>query len=1092
MNLYRLSAGIVSRLPAGIATGNLSPRIQDLSVAPNGDLYILVNDGFGKIYRYPNASGPPELVAGGGSRNTDGPALSAQLGPSRIVAAHDGVYIVESPSVRKIANGQIVTLVTGNVFAAPELPVLHGPYDIEVDATGNLFITDVERLFKRTPDGTLVAIAGGGGDWSTENIPGTSAKIATLSIAADGNGNVYMQDQGRIRRLDAQTGLIRTIAGKYEMGFSGDNDPASDAMFDALLSIDVAADGTIYAADPLNLRIRKIASGAVTTIAGGNSIGDGGQATAAQLFSPSGLAFDSSGNLYIADAENNRIRKVAIASGIITTTAGDGLPWKADRPSPGRFRFPDAVGFDANDNLYVRDSFHIRKLVSGNMTVIAGAGSFTGDVPLSIPATSLNIANVNNIAVAPDGEVYFGDRWRDALFRLAQDGMAYRVTANTFPNAYVVLQGGALVVASLDSVVKINLASGVATPIGPRIFCHAIAVDPSGNIYLSAGQTVLKIDALTSQLTTVAGGGSADEPGDGSAAGDIRFFDIRGLAADNLGNLYVADSFTNRVWRLSPALEVTTAALPSGSMGKAYSTFLEASGGTPPYRWTTTGLIQPMVLDPATGELRGVPSLPGLYQLNVTVTDAAGRKATRQFTLPVQESWPSDLSVTPQSGSGIEQAFTVKAVNASSAAPLLVVRIFVGSAPGDPSGGCMIEYVKAQRYFKIAAPDGKSWIPPSVSPVLSNGLCSLDTSASFGTTVPAGGSESTTVRYSIRFAKEYSGPKNIYLLAAGDQGATSGWIASGTWTVSAPAVSEPRVVSLQPAIGAGTTQTFTGVFTHSAGASELYLGYILLLPTPNVVQYTAAGSCLVEYNRISNAMRLINEAGNNWLGPVSGVPLSQGGTLSNSRCTLNIGSSSAQLTGSTLTVNASITLSPSFGGVLGTFLQSADIHDVWTGMTQFGNWTGTALTAAKAGPYVGEMRLSASTGTATTISLTAGHTSGVSQLSMVHVRINSAVVGGAPCHVVYFPASDTFNLINDAETAMVSPTGVRPGAAALSNGRCTLGTSSARTMAGNDLTLTLPFVFPSSFTGAKNIYVNAFDNRGNLTHWIQTGTYSVQ
>jgi hypothetical protein len=392
--------------------------------------------------------------------------------------------------------------------------------------------------------------------------------------------------------------------------------------------------------------------------------------------------------------------------------------------------------------------------------------------------------------------------------------------------------------------------------------------------------------------------------------------------------------------------------------------------------------------------------------------------------------------------------------------------------------------------FSMVSADATSWVSPANN-VLSNGRCALSLRASTAATVNTGAGLSTTIKFSIEAANGFAGTQKIFLYATGLGGTSNGWTERGIWNIQIPARSEPYVVSLSPLNGNGQTQTFTGAFQHTAGPSQLYLAYILLLPTPNIVQYTAAGSCLVEYNRISHAMRLINEAGDNWLGPLPGVPLSQGGSLTNSRCTLNIGASSAQIVGSSLVVNASLTLSPNFTGTLGTFLQSQDVNGIWTGMTQFGNWVGAPRSTPKPGPFIVSMTPSNATGSAT-YTLTVGHTSGISQLGVVHLRFNSSIVNGAPCHVVYFPGSNTMNLVNDAGTGFELSAAIALGSVTVGTGRCIVDAGASRTTSGNLLTLTLPMRFiNSNFAGVKTAYANAFDIYGNLTHWVNVGTLTV-
>jgi hypothetical protein len=268
----------------------------------------------------------------------------------------------------------------------------------------------------------------------------------------------------------------------------------------------------------------------------------------------------------------------------------------------------------------------------------------------------------------------------------------------------------------------------------------------------------------------------------------------------------------------------------------------------------------------------------------------------------------------------------------------------------------------------------------------------------------------------------------------------------------------------------------------------------LFLPTPNVVQYTATGSCLVEYNRISNAMRLINDAGTNWLPGTIGLPVGQTGTLANSHCTLNVGQSSAQVNGTTMAVTAAVTFSAGFTGELATFMQGFDVTGAYTGMTQFGNWLAAAGTHAP-GPYVVSLSPTSGAGSSTTLTFTAGHTSGVSSLSFVTMLISPVIVGGTACQAFYFPATNVLNLVNDAGSAMVSANGITPGTAGtLANSRCSINTGAAsRSVSGNNVTVSLPMAFsPGTFGGTQNIYVNAFDNFGFLSHWVTGGTFTVQ
>jgi hypothetical protein len=311
--------------------------------------------------------------------------------------------------------------------------------------------------------------------------------------------------------------------------------------------------------------------------------------------------------------------------------------------------------------------------------------------------------------------------------------------------------------------------------------------------------------------------------------------------------------------------------------------------------------------------------------------------------------------------------------------------------------------------------------------------------------------------------------------------------------VAPPTPGTPGVVSFAPLSGSGYTGTFTATFTQSS--NNHYLGYMLFLPTPNVVNYTATGSCLVEYNKYSNGVRLIDNAGTDWLGPISGVPITPSAPiLVNNQCSVNVANVVANVSGSTMTLTIPVTFFQSLGPVLGTFLQAEDSNGVWTGMTQFGNWLLPGAPQIRSGPAIASASASATAGRQATYTLTTTHTSGVQALSMIHFLASAEVVGSPACQIVYFPSANVLNMVNDAGTALVSATGIAAGQAGLlTNTRCSVNTSLAsRTQTPSALTLTIPVNYAVGFAGQKTVYFNAFDNAGLLTHWVTGSTMLVQ
>src|ERR1035441_1336449 len=200
---------------------------------------------------------------------------------------------------------------------------------------------------------TISTFAGGG---LPVNIPGTSASLdLACCVAADRAGNVFFVVQNTVLRMDATTGVLTLVAGNQTTGFSGDNGPATSAQLYYPQGLAVDSAGNLYIADTNNNRIRKVSNGVITTVAGNGTpgfSGDGGPAISAELNSPEGLAVDSAGNLYIADFVNVRIRKVS--GGVITTVAGNGtLGFSGDNgpATSAQLVWPSWVAVDFAGNL---------------------------------------------------------------------------------------------------------------------------------------------------------------------------------------------------------------------------------------------------------------------------------------------------------------------------------------------------------------------------------------------------------------------------------------------------------------------------------------------------------------------------------------------------------------------------------------------------------------------------------------------------------------------------------------------------------------------------------------------------------------------
>jgi hypothetical protein len=736
---------------------------------------------------------------------------------------------------------------------------------------------------------------------------------------------------------------------------------------------------------------------------------------------------------------------------------------------------------------------------------------------------------------------YIGGAESDSGRSIAVDGAgAAYVGGDTGSSNFPVTTGAfqTTFAGSLDVfVVKLNPTGATlaySTYIGGSSsdFGYGIAINSTGHAYVT-GQTTSQnfptvssvkasdqssFDAFVTKLTpdgakavysTLAGGSSADI--------------ANGIAVDAQGSAYITgltlspnllttipgnalsgtqDAFFMKF--ADCALTLSPPSISIGAAGQSGSFTVQTQSGCYWTAITTNSFVQ---LSGANGVGQGavnytVQANTGA-QRSAAISVEGASFAITQDGATAGASAPYTIDVSPASGSGEAATFTARYGTARpSGASIERAYILINSAISAASS-CFIEYTPATNTFRLIQDNGVNWhnaITPGTAATTSNGQCTLNAAgASATSSIPTSAVSQLDVVLPLTFSSSFTGAKNVYLLAVNETlGLNSGWEQRGTWTVSVapPPVGQVGVGTLTPPNGAASAGTFTGTFTHTGGATQHYLGYILFLPTPNVVNYTATGSCLVEYNRISHGMRLIDNAGTGWLGGISGITLgTPGATLTNNQCSVNVQTATASVTGNTMTVTVQVNFNTSMGLVLGTFLQALDVNGTWTGMTQMGNWVIPGAPQGGPGPSIVSLSPSSVTGSSATYTMSAAHTAGVSSLVMFHLRISSAIVGQPACQMVYFPGIHTLNLIDAAGGALVSPTGVMPGTGStLSNGLCSMNTAGASaSTSGNTVTVVLPVSFtPGSFGGAKNAYLVAFDNAGLLTHWVQGGTLNIQ
>jgi DNA-binding CsgD family transcriptional regulator/sugar lactone lactonase YvrE len=354
-----------------------------------------------------------------------------------IVAVLAATHVLPSPkSGARISTfvGTGVRGFTGDGGPA-SLAEVSQPTGLTFDDAGNLYFVDRQRVRRVTPEGVITTVAGTGvagfaGD-------GGSAVLAQLALAleytrgrtstalaTDADGNLYVADAGnaRVRKI-GKDGIINTVAGTGIDGFSGDGGPATQASLSLPSGLAADPSGNLYIADTANNRIRRVdASGEIATVAGngpGAFSGDGGPAGAASLSGPEGLVLGPDGTLYIADTSNNRVRKLG-PDGTLSTVAGSGVPgYSGDGGSAtkAKLNLPCALALDASGNLYIadRENNRIRKVDrAGIITTVAGSGMIA-DPGDGGPATSASLAGPLAVAVDSRGRLYVADTDHDRV-----------------------------------------------------------------------------------------------------------------------------------------------------------------------------------------------------------------------------------------------------------------------------------------------------------------------------------------------------------------------------------------------------------------------------------------------------------------------------------------------------------------------------------------------------------------------------------------------------------------------------------------------------------------------------------------------------
>ncbi|HEY3052217.1 MAG TPA: IPT/TIG domain-containing protein, partial [Thermoanaerobaculia bacterium] len=540
-------------------------------------------------------------------------------------AAAEFLYI--PPKIEDLPPGFITTVAGIGKYIRVEFPATQSmlnPWDVTVAPNGDLYFMQTDRglLFRITADGILHHVAGSLGPFDRRSIGDNGpAKGATFlfprSVAVDAAGNCYITDNARIRKVDARTGIVTTVAGTGEQGFSGDGGPATSAKIGEPSRIAAAPDGTLFYIDglpinggnPLNLRVRQVKTdGTITTLAGNGTVGeagDNGPATAAQLnigVGDSGdIAVDADRNVFILEHDGARIRRVDAKTGIITTFAS--LLFPAGDPRNDSAINPAALATDASGNVWAATAWNIKKFdPSGKLLLDIENG------PGFSPDGTAAIEMLNDIAlgmtVAANGDVIYSANHSIRKINAATGkletiagiggrllgvpGRALAAVLGDGAGGIAFLPDGNLISSAATShwMLRIDLKAGTIAPFGgtgsfagryedapaseTALGPSGIAADPSGRVYTADTGAVRSIDpdGVVRRVAGIGGGLSGppayDFAGDGGPATAAHLCQPWDVALDRNRNVYIADTNNNRIRRVDANTGIITTVAGSG------------------------------------------------------------------------------------------------------------------------------------------------------------------------------------------------------------------------------------------------------------------------------------------------------------------------------------------------------------------------------------------------------------------------------------------------------------------------------------------------------------------------------------------------
>ncbi len=1028
------------------ANASATARVAALVVA--GRRFSLTQIGTSGNYS-PFGAVPPgfiqPIIGAGpyGVSGDGGPAIDARIElPNRIVVDFNGNTLLFGNGIRR------VDAATGIITSLPGINPVQVT-DGAVDPKGNIFIADSNFDYIRRIDavtGAASIIAGNGTRATTgDGGPASAASVAyPVSIAVDNLGNVYFLEffECRIRQIHAETGIVRTVAGLGACGFSGDNGLAVSARFDRSNRISLDANGDIYLVDAFNVRIRKItvATGVITTFAGNGTSawsGDGGPAPLAGFNAPGTIGQGPDGAFYIREAY--RLRKVAPGTNIISTIGGTGgLDYSGDGGPVAAAQIGTQydMNTDAFGNLYLAHP-------GTNSNRIRFVSQFVPQSTLAAPSASVPPTagtGTVGIAISPAGAAwttYSSAPWLSASPSGQGNSVTFSYLANTgLPRSATLLIG--------DQIFTVNQAAGSmpailsaspANPTGSPQTLSIVVQDPDGRADLNRIHFAI-----------------ADSP----------------TALTNACTGFW-DRTTNALFLSNDANSATAGPLPLGGPGTLQNAQCTLSGaGSSLPAGTGTSLTLNLNL-----------SLRGAFSANVhkifasardTAANDSGWTQTGIWFPTSRNRAPALVSLASEFVEHQVRRLAIRVRDLDGHANISRVSILLAAAPPPSTGACHSFYDHTAPAMFLYSADLLTIygpIPLNSGNGSMNGTCAVNGFASV--TPEANGTDLTlSVNYSILNVGPIS--QKIFVSVRDLQGNDTGWLEAGAWYLPTTPVA--------PAIQKITTspQSLSVLANDANGSGDIARIEFLLGDSTASLQNVCAGY----FDESSKTFVLFNDAG---------APTA---SLENSQCTLNAAGAPAFTAGlSTLQIHLPLDLKPAFAASPRTvYARVRDDAGNTSPWLSAGTWP-LALNAP-AGPSLSATPPISGAGAEKTFTIHIDHPDGAQLIDVANVLINRVLDGRNACYIAYSRPLGVLYLVANEGPPALSQGLVLGAAGSVQNSQCRINAAASSAAASaNRLTLTLNVTFFAPLAGNNVVYTAARDTAGSNSGWRTQGVHQV-